>query len=273
MNGKLPYLNMSSLTALYILSSENFSNDVLSTLSNKHRKRNDPAWSHLDWINAEKWFDILREKLPIANINLLCRLACSKFLLKTPLLTKLAGKGREMLVANLSEDEVQVFRNAGLLDDVPSPDVVEWWDEFSALLRSITNETNVLQGRQAERWTMEIELEEVAQLGILEKPVWLALNGNHYGYDILSYRKNINSLPHVILIEVKSFSSISLPRIFLTRKEWDKALEADPNYFFIVWCMENKDFRMYSVTDIKPHIPINTGNGVWQNIEITIDRW
>jgi hypothetical protein len=270
---ELPYLNMGSLTALYILSLENGSNDASSTLSNRHRKRNDPAWLHLDWAGAEKWVNILREKLPVANISLICRLACSKFVLNAPVLTKLAGKGRESLVTALSEDELQVFRNAGLLDEMPTADVIEWWDEFRALLRKIINDAHVVQGREAERMTMEMEVEIVSQFGTIDKPVWLALNGDHYGYDILSYRKVSDSLPHAILIEVKSFASTSLPRIFLTRNEWNKAIEAEPNYFFVVWCMEIKEFKIYSVNDIRPHIPEDIGKGLWQKIEITIDKW
>ncbi len=235
MEAKVPYLNMSSLTALYILSLDHFNNDPSSKLTIKHRKRNDPAWSHLNWLAAEKWFTILEEKLPFADIKLLCRHACSIFVLTNSLLTKLAGKGRDAHTATLTEDELQVFRNAKLLDEIPALDVIQWWDNFKALLRNLSNEANVVQGREAERWTMEREIKLVSEFETTDMPIWEALNGDYYGYDIKSYRKEKNSLPHVILIEVKSFASTAHPRIFLTRNEWNKALESEPNFF--LYCL------------------------------------
>ncbi|HEV7332715.1 MAG TPA: DUF3883 domain-containing protein [Flavisolibacter sp.] len=266
----LPPLNMSSLTAAQLLILGNISNDGFS-LTKKHRERHDPAWSHLDWSNGKNWVPMLLKNGVTTDIKVLCRLACTEFVFSTSLLTKLAAKGREPLVGTLSEDELQVFRNASLLDEVPSIETIKWWDGFRTMSRKIQTDANVAQGREAELWTMQNELKTVSQFG--KKPIWVALDGDHYGYDILSFRESANSLPNVVLIEVKSFASKAQPRVFITRNEWDKALESAPNYIFVVWCMELKEFRTYTVFNLLPHIPSDNAYGRWQNVEVTIQNW
>src|SRR4051812_3730102 len=108
-NLQIPPLNASSLAATFILLQTSENNDRLTYL-----KRHHPSYSHLNWTNADSWLKIL-PPLSTKDYHLLCREACNILVTNHSILITLACYGRERLVSNLSDDEIQVFRDARLL--------------------------------------------------------------------------------------------------------------------------------------------------------------
>jgi hypothetical protein len=227
---------------------------------------------HLDWEGAEQWDTIISEGLN-ADIDLICRKASSSFILNSEILLELVTYGRDNVVSNLSDDELQVFRNAKLLDKIPDQEIVDWWDDLKNRGRTLLAQKLHSQGRLAERWTIEFEEQKTAGLGQQYRPVWMALEGDHFGYDILSFRPNAPSAPLAVLIEVKSFMNPSKPQFYITKNEWKKAVETENNYIFFIWSIPDKKHKAYSHWDIEPHIPKNCGSGEWETALITLTDW
>lgn len=236
-------------------------------------KVSNPSFLHLDWDGASKWKELIGDKLSDSELAPICRLASFHFILKDQILLELVTYGREKLVSNLTDDEKQVFRNGALLEKIPSLEVVLWWDQIRIAGRNEFNHKLLSQGREAERWTMEFEISKTAHLGEEFIPQWVALESDHYGYDILSYRPNTQFAPLAILIEVKSFANPTFPHFYVTKTEWDKATETANNYIFFVWCISNKTYKVYTHTEIEKHIPTNNEGGNWQTVLITLDGW
>jgi hypothetical protein len=130
--------------------------------------------------------------------------------------------------------------------------------------RKESDESKLIQGRLAERWSVDGERKFLSALNILEQPVWVALEGDWHGYDIKSYRPTETGSLRTVLIEVKSFSHSNTPQFYLTRHEWDKALQSPEAYMFHIWCVEEKQRRVLSVKEVLPQIPQDRHLGEWQ---------
>src|SRR5262249_19990860 len=123
--------------------------------------------------------------------------------------------GRRKFAQKLSRDQEQCFRSAGLLEDVISLEVMEWWDAAAARMRSIRDNEAMKRARAAEQLSLEYEAKRLRTLCIPKSPVWMSLEDNTVGYDILSY--DVGELePITRLIEVKSTIASPL-RFFLSR--------------------------------------------------------
>jgi len=238
-----------------------------------YMRENHPSYINLDWEEAEKWIDFIEIKNINNDLQIICREVAEIFILHSSVLLELAAHGREVLISNLNDDEIQVFRNGGLLEKHPSTVVVSWWDNLKHKGRTKHDEKLLVQGREAERWTFELEMKKNVHLGNEYHPIWVALDSDHYGYDILSYIPSSQLTPTAILIEVKSFSNPSNPHFYLTKNEWDKAIDAENNYLFVIWCVSTKSYKIYTPNQIEPHISKNSGHGAWQNILISINDW
>lgn len=262
---------MSSLTALFTV--RKYMKDKISEFGivQNYLKKTDPTWAHLDWNGAEEWEQILNTE--DNEIEILCRDACYEFILSDSVLINLCSYGREKLIANLSNNEIQVFRNAGLLEKLPNDQIVSWWDQIKLIGRRNLSSQLLIQGREAERWTLDEEVKVTSQWGEEYLPIWVGLEGDHYGHDILSYRMGISGVPSNILIEVKSFSSYNNPHFYITRNEWTKALANPSKYLFYIWCTENKTVQILTPKDIEPNIPIDKNLGNWQNVLIIYNHW
>lgn len=266
-------LSMSSMTALKVIIEFESESSTDSIDKLEHIKAHHPSISHFDWSGADSWNKMIVSDVRTTDLISICRHACSHFILRNQFFLELVSQGRESFVATLNDDERQVFRNGGLLEKIPSREVVSWWDEIRYRGRSKLNHDLLEQGRTAERWTIEYEMDKVAHLGDNFKPVWMALDSDRHGYDILSYRASAGFAPIAVLIEVKSFANRFSPHFFLTRNEWEKAIESHMNYVFYVWCIETKEHRIYKYDEIEPHIPSNRGLGKWQNVHIPLQSW
>ena len=185
-----------------------------------------------------------------------------------PWWTKGFPYGRERLRGLLGRDEAQCFRAAGLFDEPPSADTIQWWDSLAQTARAELNDHLLLQGREGERLSLAHERERLAALGIAREPRWIAIEDNGAGYDILSYSPGTVE-PMSRLIEVKS-STQDPPRIILTRSEWEAAKRFGDSYVFHIWALPRNTFLERSVAEMVRHIPEDQGSGVWKAVEITI---
>lgn len=189
---------------------------------------------------------------------------------KRPVWAKIMLLGRRKFVQKLSRDEMQCFREAGLLADPPTPDVIEWFDRVNGNTRLAADQIKLERARLAERLSLEHESKRLAALGIPLKPQWVSIEDNTAGYDLLSYDTGPVE-PINRLIEVKSTIASPL-RFFLTRNEWDKACEFGQAYHFHIWDLQAQPPRLYERTlaEIAPHVPTDNERGVWKNAEIMV---
>jgi hypothetical protein len=176
--------------------------------------------------------------------------------------------GRDRVLTMLSDEEAQCFRAARLLDDPAPGDVVNWWDRLSAIVRSRTSDQLLRQGREAELLSLDHERRRLAALGISRQPVWVAINDNSAGYDILSFSAGPKE-PVNRLIEVKS-STREPPEIVLTRNEWEAALRYGEAYVFHIWSFPAQVLKEISAHQLAEHVPVDQGDGRWSQLEILI---
>jgi hypothetical protein len=124
------------------------------------------------------------------------------------------------------------------------------------------------KGRKGERLSFEREKALLIAEGIDKEPLWVALDDNSLGYDILSYRWHGD---HIVnrLIEVKATSS-KPPRLILTRNEWRSAERFGDAFEYHIWALPGEALMVKSVTSVRPHIPCNIGDGEWLDVEIIL---
>jgi hypothetical protein len=179
-------------------------------------------------------------------------------------------QGRDRLLSQLSRDEHQCFRIAGLLNTPPAEDVVDWWDGIAGKFRLASDQEKLEQGRAAEKLTLKYEREKLARLGIQREPRWIAVEDNTVGYDVLSYTGGGDE-PLNQLIEVKSTVASPL-RFYLTRNEWRQAERSGSAYVFHIWDVSRTPPRRYerTVDEIRPHVPSDQASGRWTVTEIPV---
>lgn len=183
-----------------------------------------------------------------------------------PVWLRLIPYGREKLRRALDEDQTQCFRHAGLFDEMPDADALEWWDRLADLKRGAGDVERMKRARQAERLSLEFEFGRLKCLGIPRAPKWVALEDNSLGYDILSYDLDAGLIV-TRLVEVKSRLS---DEIYITRNEWENASGAPRRSVIHVWDLPDERLREYRVRDVAPHIPLDQGHGAWQDVRIAL---
>jgi hypothetical protein len=118
-------------------------------------------------------------------------------------------------------------------------------------------------GRQGERLTLA---HEQARTG--HTPRWVAIDNNEDGYDILSVVESDDLRP--LSVEVKSSTQGLAGSLFLSRNEWDRAIEAS-NHTFHLWNIRPTfppSLAVLSVSEIEGHIPLDRSDGSWVSVEI-----
>jgi uncharacterized membrane protein len=174
--------------------------------------------------------------------------------------------GRDRVSEMLSDEERQCFRSANLFETPPSADVKQWWDQIAQSVRATINDALLQQGRDAEELSMTFERTRLASLGITKEPIHISIDDNDAGFDIRSYDPGPVE-PVYRLIEVKS-STMTPPRMVLTRGEWEAALKYGKSYVFHLWALPEQALTEYTVEEIAPHIPADQGVGTWLRVEI-----
>jgi Protein NO VEIN, C-terminal len=187
-----------------------------------------------------------------------------------PVWLRVLTLGRFRFLQKLARDEYSLFRQAALLDYEFDESVVAWWDTLAGSVRRFGDAERQERSRRAERLSYEKEKKRLKQLGITLKPIWMGLEDNTAGYDILSYDPG-NPAPTKRLIEVKSTVASPL-RFVLTRNEWDKAKDVGPAYCFHIWNMQPDSPVLYvrSVDNVALHIPADSEKGKWKTVEIPV---
>lgn len=183
-----------------------------------------------------------------------------------PWWVRFATFGRERLRAALTVNEVQCFEAAELFSNAPDAEIMTWWDALAQAVRADDDSSGLFQGREAEQMTIAYETQRLSLLGITNLPRWVALDDNSAGYDVHSFDQGPVE-PIARLIEVKSCARRP-PEIFLTRNEWETAIEREPNYRFHIWILPEKELIELKPSDVASHIPQDRGNGVWQIVRI-----
>jgi len=213
-----------------------------------------------DWMSANQPFDdipcLFRDTLAVLVKHL------------NPWWLRMSPLGRERVRAALSANEAQCFEAAGLFSATPTAQILRWWDALAQGVRAEENSKRLAQGRLAEQLTIDYETRRLTTLGIANRPRWISLDDNTAGYDVHSYDQGPVE-PIAKLIEVKSCSR-GVAEIFLTRNEWETAIERAPHYRFHVWMLPDERLVELTPSDIEVHIPPDRGDGRWQILKITL---
>lgn len=173
--------------------------------------------------------------------------------------------GRKEAFIFMSDEEKRCFMEAGLMDNPPRKDVVEWWDEISNYMRKEKNQKLNEIGRVGEELTVEYELSRTGA-----QPRWQSIETNLIGYDIISRIDKTST--EEILIEVKaSTNDIAYAEMVVSRNEWIVANYPYNfnRYFFYLWCLNGeKKLAKVPASIISNHIPSESGEGTWNSISI-----
>lgn len=195
-------------------------------------------------------------------------------LLKMPAFARLMTLGRGRFIKRIKGDDYRdirsVFREAMLLEDPPTGGDIAWWDTIQGRVRLNYDQEKLARARQAESLSLDHEQAELGKLGIDRAPVWMAIEDNTAGYDVLSYRPAAIGERN-LLIEVKSTIASPL-RFIITRNEWNNADQVGDSYLFHVWDMDKYPAVLHvrTVEQIRPHIPADNDKGKWKTAEIPV---
>lgn len=214
--------------------------------------------------------DLITKEIDTGNATLFFRACLEGVIAQNEVWIRTASLGRQKFVQKLDRDQSSCFRCAGLLDEPPSTETVRWWDALQSHGRQLTDEQRLLQGREAEQRSLKYEQSRLGEMGISLRPVWMAIEDNTAGYDILSYDHG-TSAPVARLIEVKS--SKSGDSFYLTKNEWRTALKFKDRYVFHIWDLRHDLLYELRAPAIAPFIPVDTDQGEWTDARIAFSAF
>jgi hypothetical protein len=171
--------------------------------------------------------------------------------------------GRTEATIFMTKDEKACFFEANLLNELPSSDIVTWWDNLADNLRLEVERHKIDIGRQGEQLTIYYERKRT-----MEEPKWVAIDSNLAGYDIKSQKSEINN--STLLIEVKtSYEELENAFCYLSVREWTTALTAK-DYLFHFWCLSGGRKRIAVVlpSQVDRYVPTNNLSGKWESVKI-----
>lgn len=186
-----------------------------------------------------------------------------------PFWAQASFRGRRHVVEALSVDQIQCFDVAGLLSSPATDDVVLWWDRIGSFFRAIYEQSKTEIGRSGERLTLEHEQRRLTAEGIAKRPIWVSIDDEGKGFDVLSYRRYGDGRIGEIQIEVKA-SRYSPMEIYLTRHEWKHASKHPDTYIFHVWNISTNELKEFTVSQMGMNIPTDHGCGVWQSVRVAV---
>ena len=176
--------------------------------------------------------------------------------------------GRDRIKRLINKNEFQCLEFAGLFASPPSLKVVEWWDTLSQAVRENVDHNKLELGRQGEMLTLNYEINRLKMIGLGDMmPLWKSIEDNTAGYDVMSYDFDHEGTVREVYIEVKA-SNAEPCRFFLTRGEWDIAIDKNAAYMFHLWNMSNEELNICAVEQVKAHIANDKGQGRWVTIEL-----
>lgn len=183
---------------------------------------------------------------------------------RSPIWARLAPAGRNHVLQAIGVNGVQCLRSAGLLGF--DARATCWWDALASVNRGERDARLLAQGREGERLSLAYENERLRLEGISRDPVWVAIDDNTVGYDILSYAWHDGGEVNR-LIEVKT-TQADPPRMILSRNEWKTAEQYGAAFEFHLWNINSEALTIYTVDEIRRHIPSDNGAGKWESVEI-----
>lgn len=179
--------------------------------------------------------------------------------------------GRKEAYLFMNSEEQRCFDEAGLMHSTDI-DVIEWWDNLAQIERSKRNLSLVDIGRTGEALTVRYERQRTGLV-----PIWVSVESNLAGYDILSYHSSQNH--EQLMIEVKTTtSSLDKATFILTRNEWDTALRRNnyERYYFYLWVMNKNGSHLLariSARELAGYIPTDVQNGRWLEAQIPFNSF
>lgn len=233
-----------------------------------------PQAKDYDLDAAKELHPLVAADAPHENVLFYRECILAALLLKMPAFAKLMTLGRGRFIKRIKGDDYRdirsVFREAKLLEDPPSGDDISWWDAVQGRVRLNFDQERLVRARHAESLSLASEQRELVKLGIAKSPVWMAIDDNTVGYDVLSYRPTSIGESN-LLIEVKSTIASPL-RFIITRNEWENADQVGDAYIFHVWDMDKYPpiLHVRTVDQIRPHIPADNEKGKWKTAEIPV---
>lgn len=177
-----------------------------------------------------------------------------------------ASFGRKRLLSFAGNQIGQVFLEAGLVDGTEEA-VVAFWDDLAARARGQKDDRLNAIGRAGERLSIAYERQRTGRV-----PKWVAIDNNNDGYDILSVVSADDLRKQSI--EVKASTLGFRGSFFLTRNEWERALEAEQHAFH-VWSLAASPpaLAVLDAEALWAHIATDQGSGVWKSIEVPLSAF
>jgi hypothetical protein len=140
--------------------------------------------------------------------------------------------GRKRVLKFVGLQLEQVFSEAGLVDGIDA-DVISFWDVLAAAARGQKHDQASAIGRRGERLSFEFEARRTGT-----RPIWISIDNNADGYDVLSVVDRED--PRKLSIEVKTSTMGLSGSMHITRNEWDRAMEVE-NHRFHLWSLRDGD--------------------------------
>ena len=179
--------------------------------------------------------------------------------------------GRSRSMTYLPDNIVDIFSQLELYSPsstIDDEDTILWWDRIVQSIYDSQNRKNAFIGRLGERLTYKYEYERTGRY-----PVWVALEDNKAGYDILSLQSRQDE--RLLCIEVKTTTS-PYPYFFLTKNEWVVSeSKGNDEYLIYFWDISNRDEVILTIYDSKiliNHVPKDVGVGEWVNSKYQISK-
>ncbi len=183
-----------------------------------------------------------------------------------PAWVQTASFGRKRLLSFAGNQIGQVFLEAGLVNGTDEA-VVAFWDALAARARGQKDDRLNAIGREGERLSLAYERQRTGR-----PPKWVAIDNNDDGYDILSVVSADDLRKQSI--EVKASTLGLRGSFFLTRNEWERALEAEQHAFH-VWSLATTPplLAVLDAQTVGEHVAADRGSGVWKSIEIPLSAF
>lgn len=202
-----------------------------------------------DVLNAQSSNEMLRVQLRhyIYNIK--------------PVWSRVLHYGRTEAIQYFPKEIKQCFEEAELLNNLDDS-TIQWWDTIGAFARKGIEDKKISIGRTGEKLSIQYEESRVGCT-----PIWISLESNFAGFDILSKVSGTDTSS--LSIEVKaSVSNADKIIFFISENEW-KVASLTQNYIFHIWSLSEEPV-LYILTPeiIKTSIPMNQGNGTWENVRL-----
>ena len=173
---------------------------------------------------------------------------------------QLARFGRRRFLQYAPREICQICEEAGVAFDGDA-DTVALWDTLAARARGMRDVQLNGIGRMGERLTLRYEEHRTGR-----KPVWVALDSNEDGYDVLSRLEREDS--RRLCIEVKTSSQGPSGSIFLTRNEWETALSL-AHFRMHLWDISGSPrLAILRIDDLVPHLAKDQGDGRWETTSV-----